>query len=151
MSESLGSAPFADDPVSRANAFLTKVGETRYDEWVREDLNALLAAYRAFHSNPQNETARVLADAFQTLQDLGTTFGYPLISQIGYLAARFLGERFPTTVKEHDFIHVLVEAMELVISQKMVGGGGAVGEALMRSIHSGKEKLDGMRTTSEQV
>lgn len=137
--------PADDDPISRANAFLKKVGETQYEEWAREDLRVLLEAHRSFISSPSRESVQALQKAFQSLQDMGGTFGYPLISQIGYMAARFLDVEELIHPKEREFLNVLVGSIEMIVSQKMAGEGGASGQALIENILAAKKKVDSLR------
>ncbi|MBI5121514.1 MAG: hypothetical protein HZA67_10950 [Rhodospirillales bacterium] len=130
-----------DDPVARANDYLALVSATEYAGWVREDLSVLRAAYRAFHHSPDGDNVRALSAAFQALQDLGGTFDYPLISEIGYMAVRFLGQGVPKSPKQLEFVHILQEAMELVIGQRISGDGGEAGAVLMGNIRSAWDKL----------
>ena len=54
----------SDDPVSRANAFLAEVSVTHYQDWIQEDLKALLSAYQNFCHFPDAERVAALAKAF---------------------------------------------------------------------------------------
>lgn len=138
----LGTTPFSgNDPVARANDYLAQVSATEYEGWVREDLGALQAAYRAFHHSPDEDNIRALSAAFQALQDMGGTFDYPLISEIGYIAVKFLDQGAPKSPKQLEFVHILQEAMELVITRKINGDGEETGAVLMGNIRSAWDKL----------
>lgn len=133
--------PSEDDPVARANDFLERVSTSDYAGWVREDLSSLQAAYRAFHQKPDEDNVRALSAAFQALQDMGGTFDYPLISEIGFIAVRFLGRAVPASAKELEFVRILEEAMELVIDRKLSGDGGKMGAVLMTNIRTAWDRL----------
>lgn len=130
-----------NDPVARANDYLAQVSASDYAGWVREDLSALQAAYRIFRQKPDEENVRALSATFQVLQDMGGTFDYPLISEIGYIAVKFLGQGLPKSPKQLEFVHILQEAMELVITRKISGDGGETGAVLMDNIRSAWDKL----------
>lgn len=141
MSALVTMPPSGNDPVARAKDFLERVSATEYADWVHEDLSALQAAYRIFRQKPDEDSVRALSAAFQVLQDMGGTFNYPLISEIGYIAVKFLGQGVPNSPKHVEFVHILQEAMELVITRKISGDGGETGAVLMGNIRSAWDKL----------
>ncbi len=143
MSDRLEVPSEANDPVARANAFLTEVRDTQYVDWLHEDLELLIKAYAVFRASPTTETVLPLAKAFQTLQDLGATFDYPLISDIGILAVRFLEAGLPRDSKQQEVVRILFEALELVVTQKMRGDGGEVGQGLIRGLQAAIAKVRG--------
>ncbi|MBF0267321.1 MAG: hypothetical protein HQL44_01895 [Alphaproteobacteria bacterium] len=141
MSEQTSSATSHGDPVAQANLFLSETGEGSYADWVTEDLKAMMAAYRSFRQSQDVAAARNLSMSFQALQDMGSTFGYPLVSEIGLLAVRFLESGLPKDARDMDVLHVLTESMELVLAKKLSGDGGAVGQALLMGIHAALHKV----------
>ncbi len=101
----------------------------------------MMAAYRSFRQSQDVAAARNLSMSFQALQDMGATFGYPLVSEVGLLAVRFLEAGLPKDARDMDVLHVLTESMELVIAKKLSGDGGAVGQALLMGIHAALHKV----------
>ena len=77
---------------------------------------------------------RHLEAIFQIAHDMkgqGGTFGYPLITRIGEQLCRFIEKVHDLGQHEVEVISLHVEAMVLVLHQRIKGDGGAVGSSLV--------------------
>jgi hypothetical protein len=94
------------------------------------DLVNLLLADR--DQQPKN-----LATIFNIVHDLrggGGNFGYPLVTRIGSMLCRYLEGRTAVSLSEVEVMRALVDAMRAVLSNKLKGEGGQVGQELCASL-----------------
>lgn len=110
-----------------------------YLTWVQDDLARIQAAYEKARDDADNRDAHVEA-VFQISHDMkgqGGSFNYPLITQIGNLLCRFLeNQPKPLRSAEMDVVKVHIDTMRMVISKKMEGDGGPMGEQLLRGLQA---------------
>jgi hypothetical protein len=140
----------SDDPIVRARAVIAQMTSS-YHRWVREDVQRLADSYKAFMAHPDAERIRALAGRFQDLQDQGQTFGYPMVSEIGILAVRFLDDYDPLAPREAEVLRLLLEAIELVIDRRMAGDGGTAGLAMMKGLRAAIAKVREGRNADPQA
>jgi chemotaxis protein histidine kinase CheA len=116
-----------------------------YLELVEHDLDRLQAAFDAFRREPA-EWRRNAEAVFQVAHDIkgqGGSFDFPLMTIIGDSLCRLL-ERISSGGPEVvDVIAVHIEAMRLVISQRMTGNGGPAGTKLLRGLEMVNAKVAG--------
>lgn len=108
-----------------------------YEEAVGEDLAKLHSAYEKALSDPENRVEHIqkLYAIVQTVKGQGSSFGYPLISAIGAQLARFIEDQGDElTDAQMEVVKVHVEAIRLVMQQKMEGEGGAVGKQIVSGL-----------------
>jgi hypothetical protein len=81
--------------------------------------------------------AKHLATIFNIVHDLrggGGNFGYPLVTRIGSMLCRYLEGRNAVSLAEVEVVRALIDAMRAVVSSKLKGDGGKVGEELCASL-----------------
>ena len=108
-----------------------------YLEAVNEDLARLQAAYEAALKDRANREQRIqeLYAIVQTVKGQGTSFGYPLISAVGQQLARFIEDcSEKLTDAQMEGVKVHVEALRLIMQQKMEGEGGPIGQKLVAGL-----------------
>jgi hypothetical protein len=96
----------------------------------------------ALLASDRENQAKHLATIFNIVHDLrgvGGNFGYPLVTRIGSMLCRFLEGRTSVSLAEIDVLRALVDTMRGVVTNKLRGDGGAVGQELC----AGLEKLVG--------
>ena len=80
----------------------------------------------------------------QTVKGQGSSFGYPLISAIGSQLARFMEDRGDNVSDaQMEVVKVHVEAIRLVMQQKMEGEGGPVGKQIVSGLGLVIKKVTG--------
>lgn len=115
-----------------------------YLEWVRGDLDKIQAALETLRKSSEEEAKKALERIFDIAHDMkgqGGSFDYPLITQVGNQLCRFI-----ETVDQPDdnavkVIHLHIDAMRLIIANRLVGDGGAHGQRLVRGLEAILVKL----------
>ena len=116
-----------------------------YLDWVVEDLEKLQGTFDRLLAG-EGDRAKDMKKIFEVAHDMkgqGGSFDYQLITSVGNLLCRAL-ERFDGSVKpevENQAIRIHIDAMKLIIANKMSGDGGKEGEAIIHGIQQVAEKL----------
>lgn len=116
-----------------------------YMEWVAKDLDNIQKVFDRVLEG-RGDRAGDLSLIFRIAHDMkgqGGSFGYQLITTVGNRLCRML-ERFDGSLKpevENEAIRIHIDAMRLVIANRMTGDGGAEGEAIMLGVQQVAEKL----------
>lgn len=124
------------------------MGNSKFDylEAVGEDLSRLHAAYEAALKDEVGRVTRIqeLYAIVQTIKGQGSSFGYPLISNVGAQLARFLedcGDNLTDAQMEGVKVHV--ETLRLIMQQKMEGDGGPMGQKIVAGLALVIKKMTG--------
>ena len=113
---------------------------------VQEDLTRLTAAYDTALKDPANraEHVRALYAEVQGVKGQGASFGYPLVSTVGAQLARFIEDAGDDlTDAQLEVVKVHVEAIRLIITQKMEGDGGPIGQKVVAGLAAVIKKIAG--------
>lgn len=117
--------------------------QSSYLEWVEDDLARLQTLHAAALADKGNLAAH-LKDIFNVAHDVkgqGGSFDFPLMTRIGNGLCRFIEKVGDTPAdKVLSVIKVHIDALRLVITNKMSGDGGKVGENLVRGLDLTIEK-----------
>lgn len=108
-----------------------------YLEAVNEDMARLQAAYEAALKDPAGRVQRIqeLYAIVQTIKGQGSSFGYPLISNVGAQLARFIEDCGDSmTDPQMEGVKVHVETLRLIMQQKMEGDGGPMGQKIVAGL-----------------
>ena len=102
-----------------------------------EDLAKLQTAYDAAMREPANrvEHMKALYAMVQSIKGQGSSFGYPLMTAVGSQLARFIedcGDELTDAQMEGVKVHV--EALRLIMQQKMEGDGGPIGQKIVAGL-----------------
>ena len=110
-----------------------------YLEWVQDDLIKIERAFGELKkaSGNRKEQADAIFQVSHDIKGQGGSFGYDLMTVIGNELCRqdAFGDAEVEAIKVH------IDAMKLVIQQKMKGDGGAAGQALVDGIRKVGDKL----------
>ncbi len=133
---------FDSKAVEHAEAAIRRSTED-YFVSIAEDMAKLQRYYELALAEPAKRNAHVeeLHGVAQAIAGQGSLFGYPLISGLGSQLCHFIedhvfpvaGERIPTE-GELEVVKVHMEAIRLVIQQKMEGDGGPIGAKLVSGL-----------------
>jgi hypothetical protein len=86
----------------------------------------------------RDEQGKHLEAMFQVVHDLrggGTSFGYPLVTQIGSLLCKYIEHREDATDGEIEVIRAHVDALRAVVMSKLKGDGGPIGQEIVKGLH----------------
>lgn len=115
-----------------------------YLEWVEEDLRKLTALYTRAAEAAGDDRATALEQIFSVAHDVkgqGGSFNYPLMTAVGNSLCRYL-EKMEGPVKSSHMatVKVHIDTLRLIISQRMSGDGGKVGDNLLRGLDAAVAK-----------
>ena len=108
-----------------------------YLDWVQKDLADIDAAFDLLLSQKGSEREN-LYRIFLLAHDMkgqGGTFGFNLITTIADQLCRLVDKKEFMNENEIDAIRVHIDAMRLVIKNKIKGGGGKEGERVLRGLN----------------
>lgn len=114
-----------------------------YLEWVLDDLNKLQAHYDRAVAEPENR-AQAVADIFHVAHDVkgqGGSFGYHLMTSIGNQLCRFTEALQEAGPAELDVIKLHIDAMRLIIAERLEGTGGTAGEKMLAGLQAVTAKV----------
>jgi chemotaxis protein histidine kinase CheA len=104
-----------------------------FADWAGADVAEALAALEKLQGGGDSEEST--SHIFRVAHDLkgqGTTFGYPLATQIGGLLCEFLKATTPSPSGESvSVIRAHLDALNLVVKQKIKGDGDAMAQQLI--------------------
>ncbi len=129
--------------LERAENVIAEMADT-YLEWVEDDLKRLDVAYKALAGASGDGTKESEA-VFQIAHDIkgqGGSFGYDLMTLIANELCRLIERQDEFGEPEVQAVKVHIDAMKLVIQNRMKGDGGANGQALVDGIRQVGDKLN---------
>lgn len=110
-----------------------------YLEWVQEDLKKLQALYDEAKAADTADRAALFKAIFNVAHDVkgqGGSFGYHLMTAVGNQLCRFLEAAPQAGEGELQVVALHIDAMRLIIAQRMEGEGGRQGEAMLRGLQA---------------
>lgn len=122
---------FADldpDVLARAEAALADLSHD-YLTWAEADIASLRAGLADLDEHPADASA-ILERLFRLTHDMkgqATTFGYPLVTEIGQRLCRL----FEAGQVKADLLLLHVEALAEVVESRLTGDGGDAGRAII--------------------
>ncbi len=132
------------EALERAEQVIANMADS-YLDWVEEDLKKIASAYDRLVEGGGDRTKDV-DKVFGIAHDMkgqGGSFGYELITAVGNNLCRLI-ERFDDSVApdvQNEAIRIHIDAMKLIISNRMKGDGGAQGTAILNGVQQMVEKL----------
>lgn len=130
------------DMIERAEQIIVNLKD-KYLDWVEEDLERLqrsMLATEALVGGPAEPLAAAYHQVYEIAHDMkgqGGSFNYPLVTVVGDRLCRFL-EKAWTAPKDSQVpvIRVCVDALRLIITQRIEGDGGPVGSNLLGGLEA---------------
>jgi len=133
------------ETLARAEEATTAL-RANYTEWARIDVDhtqTLLDAAKKTPPEGRRAQLDLLYGAMHNIKGQGTSFGYPLVTRIGQSLCRLVA---PGRTVDEDGLKVAqahLDALKLVLAQKIAGKGGEVGDKLaaqLESLTAGSER-----------
>ena len=108
-----------------------------------ESLAELKESSRALVENPEAEAGRLarMAELVHVLKGQGSSFGFPLVTQIGTSCMRLLKGRESVDAPVAGLIAAHIDALDVVIEKSIQGDGGEFGAALTQRLEALVTKL----------
>ena len=115
----------------------------QYLEWVKQDLISIDAAYNDLINSDEKiqENCQRIFLISHDMKGQGGTFGFDLITSIGDQLCRMIDKIVLIDENEIEAIRVHIDAMKLVINNKISGNGGSEGEEILTGLKKVSEKV----------
>ena len=137
----VGGGGIDKEAIKEAEIAVQVLGHKMYAKWADDDLGRMRASFeelKATSLDDPDSVKRMLRICWD-MKGLGGTFGYPLVTTITHYLSNYLehclnadAARVSTAV-----VSPHIDALYVVLSQKISGDGGAIGRELV----SGLEKV----------
>jgi len=146
--KTLGLAPVDDDQISfddelmlKATAALEEMAED-YPDWVSGLIDQLADVHRRCVDTPEQRFQHFeqLHAIAHDMRGQGGTFGYPLISDFSDGLYDFTGVNTSTSDKNVEIIKAHIDAMRVVIKERISGDGGDLGSQLKTGLDAAIKK-----------
>jgi len=125
------------ETLARAEEATTAL-RANYTEWARIDVNntqTLLDAAK-MGADRQREQLDLLYAAMHNIKGQGSSFGYPLVTRIGQSLCRLIAPGRALDEAGLKIAQAHLDALKLVLDQKIAGKGGEVGDKLAARLES---------------
>lgn len=125
------------ETLARAEEATTAL-RANYTEWARIDVDHTQALLDAAKKGPEGrrEQLDLLYQAMHNIKGQGTSFGYPLVTRIGQSLCRLLAPGRPIDDDGLKIAQAHLDALKLVLIQKIAGKGGETGDKLAAKLES---------------
>ena len=125
------------ETLARAEEATTAL-RANYTEWARIDVDNTQALLDAAKKAPEErrEQLDLLYAAMHNIKGQGTSFGYPLVTRIGQSLCRLVAPGRALDEAGLKVAQAHLDALKLVLAQKIAGKGGEVGDKLAAKLES---------------
>jgi hypothetical protein len=124
------------ETLARAEEATTAL-RANYTEWARIDVDHTQALLDAAKKAPEGrEQLDLLYAAMHNIKGQGTSFGYPLVTRIGQSLCRLLAPGRTVDEAGLKVAQAHLDALKLVLAQRIAGKGGEVGDKLAAKLES---------------
>lgn len=134
----VGSGGVDPHSLARAEAAVAQLADS-YLDWALEDLASLQQHLAAAREEPGAPSRHVQA-LFQTAHDMkgqGATFDYPLVTEVAKSLCHYVeGRQDRGSQPELAVIAAHVDALAVILRQRMSGNGGALGQKLSKELET---------------
>jgi hypothetical protein len=119
------------ETLARAEEATTAL-RANYTEWARIDVNHTQTLLDGAKKGPEGrrEQLDLLYAAMHNIKGQGTSFGYPLVTRIGQSLCRLIAPGRAVDDAGLKIAQAHLDALKLVLDQKIAGKGGEVGDQL---------------------
>jgi hypothetical protein len=134
---------FSPEAVERADGALKAMGESMH-EWLDADIERLNVARQEAEAAKWSFAALAkLAGVAHELKGMGTTYGYPLVTQIGASMCRLIETESGKALAQHDPTLVIahVDALKAAVRDHVKDDQHPVGRALLLALETRVERL----------
>jgi hypothetical protein len=125
------------ETLARAEEATTAL-RANYTQWARIDVDNTQALLDAAKKAPEGrrEQLDLLYAAMHNIKGQGTSFGYPLVTRLGQSLCRLIAPGRAVDEAGLKVAQAHLDALKLVLDQKIAGKGGEVGDKLATRLES---------------
>lgn len=131
--------------LARAEAAIADM-QGDYLVWAEQDIQQIERHCANALALPEDERAHTMRELFATAHGMkgqGGSFGFPLVTQVSDSLARFIQDRTQCGPREMNVIHVHIDALRMVISERLTNDGGFAGEKMLAGLKQVLDKFAG--------
>jgi chemotaxis protein histidine kinase CheA len=130
------------DAVARAEAALAAMS-VNFEEWLKAEITRLESAMSLVQSEGRTDMSmEALYHRAHDLKGLGTTYGYPIISQIAGTLCRLIDSSDKRRVSPLPLVIVHVDAIKAAARNRIQSDENPVGRALVKELESKVSAFD---------
>ncbi|MCE2988403.1 MAG: Hpt domain-containing protein [Phenylobacterium sp.] len=130
------------EAIARAEEALAAMA-VNFEEWLRVEIVRMQDAFQAIRGQGQNDaTMEALYHRAHDLKGLGSTYGYPIISQIAGTLCRLIDTVEKRRAAPLDLVEVHVESIKAAARNKITSDEDATGRALVKALESKVRTFD---------
>ena len=121
--------------IERAESVIANMADD-YLDWVEDDLVKIANAQKELKAN-RDQSEHHLDKVFQVAHDMkgqGGSFGYDLMTILGNDLCRFIEGKKTASDVDIEVIDLYISTMQIVISKRMSGDGGAAGNQVLTGL-----------------
>jgi hypothetical protein len=123
-----------NDAVARAEAALAAMS-VNFEGWLQAEITRLSDAMSTVHAEGRSESSMEgLYHRAHDLKGLGSTYGYPIVSQIAATLCRLIDNAEKRLLSPLPLIEVHVEAIKAAARNKITTDEDAIGRALVHEL-----------------
>lgn len=132
---------FDEELMAKAMAILDDMAE-EYPDWVADLIQQLAEVHRRCVDTPEQRFQHFeqLHAIAHDMRGQGGTFGYPLMSSFADGLYEFTGVSTATSDKNVEIIKAHIDAMRVVIKERISGDGGDIGKQLATGLEAAIKK-----------
>jgi len=125
------------ETLARAEEATTAL-RANYTEWARIDVDHTQALLDGAKRDAEGRRAQLdlLYAAMHNIKGQGSSFGYPLVTRIGQSLCRLVAPGLTVDEAGLKIVQAHLDALKLVLAQKIAGKGGEVGDKLAAKLES---------------
>lgn len=119
------------EAIRRAEESL-KALSSNFGDWIKDEVEKLIAAHAAFKATPDAQTLKSLFAAAHDLKGQGATYEYPLITDIASVMCKLLDDRTVEFAQTHaKLVAAHVQAMQAALAHEMKTQDDPAAKALL--------------------
>lgn len=135
----VGGGGFDKQSIKEAETAIQVLGAKMYDKWANDDLGRMRQQFDELRQTSLDDPEgmkRMLRICWD-MKGLGGTFGYPLVTTITHFLSNYLEHcmnNADTAKVSTAVVQPHIDALQVVLLQKISGDGGAIGIELVRGL-----------------
>lgn len=134
----VGSGGIDKEALKEAEIAIQVLGHKMYAKWADDDLGRMRTSFEEMKQTNLDDpegVKRMLRICWD-MKGLGGTFGYPLVTTITHFLSNYLEHCLndPDTRVSSAVVSPHIDALYVVLSQKISGDGGAIGRELVAGL-----------------
>ena len=122
--------------IARAEAVIVGM-QGEFIAWFQNDIETLQNRFNTAVALPVEERAREMTALRVSVHDMkgqGGSFGFPLVTNIANTLGQFMDACAEFGPRELEVMRVHIDALRLVVNERIIRNGGRKGEKLLRSL-----------------